>query len=52
MIWAKFESFLEHIVNVHSNLKNPAFNKCAHGDDIAERTWFYKGEISVTMVTV
>ncbi len=29
-MWAKFESFLEHIANVHSNLPNPVFNKCAH----------------------
>ena len=47
VIWAKFESFLEHIVNVHSNLKNPIFNKCAHEDDIADRTWLYKGKLSV-----
>ena len=42
-MWAKFESFLEHIANVHSNLPNPVFNKCAHGDEIVERTWLHKG---------
>ncbi len=47
VIWAKFASFFEHIVNVHSNLSNPVFNKCAHGDDITERTWLLKGEVFV-----
>ena len=46
----RFGQSLSHflnIVNVHSNLKNPVFNKFAHGDYIAKRTWLYKGEISV-----
>ena len=44
IIWAKFESFLEHVANIHSNLPNPVFNKCAHKDDIEERTWLNKGK--------
>ena len=43
VIWAKFESFLEHVANVHSNLPNPIFDKCALEKDIAERTWLNKG---------
>ena len=34
VIWAKFKSFLGHIVNVHSNHEDPLFDKCAHGNDI------------------
>ncbi|XP_046864355.1 uncharacterized protein LOC124458369, partial [Xenia sp. Carnegie-2017] len=44
VIWAKFSSFLEHMANVHSNLPNPIFNACAHGDDIEERMWLNKGK--------
>ncbi|XP_044176759.1 uncharacterized protein LOC114964351 [Acropora millepora] len=39
LIWAKFESFLSHIVNKHSNFANPIFNKCAHGEAITDRKW-------------
>ena len=31
LIWAKFESFLSHVVNKHEDLPNGNFNKCAHG---------------------
>ncbi|XP_028418457.1 uncharacterized protein LOC114543840, partial [Dendronephthya gigantea] len=41
VIWAKLESSLEHVANVHKDLPNPVFNKCAH-DDIEERTWLDK----------
>ena len=41
--WAKFKSFLSHIVNKHSDLVDPLFNKCAHGD-ITDRTWLQTGE--------
>ena len=47
VIWAKFSSFLEHMANVHSNLPNPIFNACAHGDDIEERIWLNKGKTFV-----
>ena len=43
VIWVKFELFFEHIANVHSNLPNPVFNKCAHKEDMEERTWLSKG---------
>ena len=42
IIWAKFKSFLSHIVNKHSNLDEPLFNKCAHGD-IPDRKWLDPG---------
>ena len=32
VIWAKFKSFLSHIINRHTNLEDPLFNKCAEGD--------------------
>ncbi|XP_068747225.1 uncharacterized protein [Montipora capricornis] len=38
VIWAKFKSFLSHIINRHTNLDDPLFNKCAHGD-IPDRKW-------------
>ena len=38
IIWAKFKLLLSHIVNKHSDLDDPLFNKCAHGD-ITDRTW-------------
>ena len=45
VIWAKFQSFLEHVANVQSNLPNPIFDYCAHEEGIAERTWLNKGII-------
>ena len=42
VIWAKFKSFLSHIVNRHTDLDEPLFNKCAHGD-IPDRTWINPG---------
>ena len=41
LIWAKFESFLSHLVNKHSNLPNGIFNKCAHGEEISDRQWLW-----------
>ena len=38
VIWAKFISFLGHIINQHKNHKDPLFNKCAHGE-LNNRTW-------------
>ena len=32
LIWAKFESFLSHIINKHTDIPNENFNKCAHGE--------------------
>ncbi|XP_067054566.1 uncharacterized protein [Acropora muricata] len=43
IIWAKFKSFLSHIVNKHENLDDPLFNKCGHGSNISHRKWFLPG---------
>ena len=32
VIWAKFRSFLSHVVNRHTGLEDPSFNRCAHGE--------------------
>jgi hypothetical protein len=32
--WAKFASFFSHITNVHKDLPNKIFNRCAHSDVI------------------
>ena len=32
VIWAKFKAFLSHVVNKHTNLDDPIFNACAHGE--------------------
>jgi hypothetical protein len=45
VIWAKFESFLQHIIGVHKNLPNPLFNQCAHKENLEERTWLDKGKL-------
>lgn len=39
LIWAKFKSYLSHVVNRHSNLEDPIFNKCAHPEIISYRQW-------------
>ena len=46
IIWAKFKSFLSHIVNKHENLDDPLFNKCGHGSNISHRKWFLPGKHS------
>ena len=43
LIWAKFESFLSHIINKHTDLPNENFNKCAHGEAISDRRWLEEG---------
>lgn len=42
VIWAKFRSFMNHIVNKHSNLSDALFNKCYH-DAIKPRKWLKVG---------
>lgn len=32
VIWAKFKSFLSHVVNKHTGLEDPLFNKRGHGE--------------------
>jgi REP element-mobilizing transposase RayT len=43
VIWAKFKSFLQHIVNIHSGHSDPLFDKCAHGSNIPARKWLTIG---------
>ncbi|XP_031551765.1 uncharacterized protein LOC116289030 [Actinia tenebrosa] len=38
LIWAKFKSYLSHIVNKHKDLDETIFNRCSHGD-IPQRQW-------------
>lgn len=43
VIYAKFKSFLSHVINKHDNLDDPLYNKCNHGE-IKDRTWLDKGK--------
>jgi len=43
VIWAKFRSFLFHIVNKHKDLPNPRFDKCYHDENIPHRRWLEEG---------
>lgn len=36
---------MSHVVNEHSDLEDPLFNKCAHGD-IGPRKWLTKGMLN------
>ena len=48
IIWAKFKSFLSHIVNKHENLEDPLFNKCGHMEATsATESGFYQVNIVV-----
>ena len=49
VIWAKFKSFLSHIVNKHSGLEDPLFNKCAH-DEIPDRKWLDAGTVAMLII--
>ena len=42
VIWAKFKAFMSHVVNKHSSLSDPLFNKCGHGV-IHPRKWLSAG---------
>lgn len=44
LIWAKFKSFFSHVINKHSDLDDPLFEKCGHRE-IRERNWLEKGII-------
>ena len=48
VILAKFQSFLSHILNKHSNFPNKIFDKCAHEnlDTATPRAWFIEGNIA------
>ena len=39
---AKFQAFLSHVLNKHSNLPNRLFNACAHGIVVTPRVWMHK----------
>lgn len=46
VIWAKFNSFMGHIVNMkHSQLGDALFNKCFHGV-ISPRKWLKVGSVA------
>lgn len=45
VVWAKFKSFLSHIINKHEKLDDPLFNKCGHGDSITHRKWFLPSKV-------
>lgn len=42
VIWAKFKTFLSHIINKHSSLSDPLFNKCGLRE-IRPRRWLHAG---------
>lgn len=50
VIWAKFKSYLSHIVNKHEKLDDPLFNKCAHPKEIPQRKWLQKGITNLQIV--
>ena len=52
VIWAKFSSFLSHVVNEHENLDNPLFNKCRHIATIQPRKWLDKGNLYMVVLHV
>ena len=46
VIWAKFSSFLSHVVDEHENLDNPLFNRCGHNAIIQPHKWLDKGNLA------
>ena len=46
VIWAKFKTFLSHIINTHSSLDNLLFNKCGQ---IHPRKWLHADMVHITM---
>ncbi|CAB3986907.1 Hypothetical predicted protein [Paramuricea clavata] len=51
VIWAKFKSFLGHIVNKHSDHNDPLFNKCGHGSEIPAIKWLTKAYVQEVFET-
>ena len=47
VIWAKFKTFLSHIINKHSNLGGE-FGRCGHGENIRPRKWLHAGMLTKT----
>ena len=50
IILAKFKSFLSHVVDKHTDLDDPLYNKCAH-DELMPRKWILPGMFCFTIVT-
>ena len=48
VIWAKFKSFLSHVVNRHTGLDDPLFNKCGHGE-LQPRKWLRIGMVKPSL---
>lgn len=51
VIWAKFKTFLSHIINKHSSLDDPLFNKCGHGQ-IHPRKWLPAGIFHIRNISL
>ena len=52
VIWAKFSSFLSHVVNEHESLDKPLFNKCRHIATIQPRKRLDKGNLHMFVLHV
>lgn len=51
VIWAKFKTFLSHIINKHSALDDPLFNRCGHGD-IRPRKWLHASMSYLSLLNI
>ena len=47
VIWAKFSSFSNHVIDKHEGLENPLFNKCGHSEMIQSRKLLDKGIVFI-----
>lgn len=47
LIWDKFRTFLNHVINKHSGFKDTSFNKCSHGN-LEPRKWLKAGTCMFT----
>ena len=48
-MWAKFKALMSHVINKHSDLDDPVFNKCAHAE-IGPKKWLLPGMIFVPII--
>lgn len=46
VIWAKFNTFMNHIINTHSSQNESLFNKCGHGE-IRPGKWLHASMLLV-----
>lgn len=51
VIWAKFSSFMSHIVNKHLQLDDALFKKCFHGV-VTPRKWLKLGMLLNQLVLI